>query len=106
MSPLQYFHQLDLLNLLPALVEKIIVPSAVLAEIEVGRENGLDDLLARKTAQRLKIKVIGTLGILLEAKKNNLISEIAPILDKLENLRFRLSDETRKAVLKLADEYL
>ena len=41
-SPLQYLHQLGLLNLLPALVEKIIVPTAVLAEIEIGRESSVD----------------------------------------------------------------
>ncbi len=154
-SPLQYLHQLGLLNLLPALVEKIIVPSAVLAEIEVGRENAvdlpdllaldwieirqakssavlplavdlgvgetevlslalespdaiviLDDLLARKAAGKLGIRIIGTLGILLEAKRKTLIPEIAPILDDLEKLRFRLSDETKKAVLKLAEEQI
>ena len=152
-SPLQYLHQLGLLNLLPDLAEKIIVPSAVFAEIEIGRENAvdlpdllnpnwieirqakslailpplidlgagetevlalalelpdaiaiLDDLLARKAAERLGIKIIGTLGILLEAKRNNLILKISPILGELEKLRFRVSLQTREAVLKLASE--
>jgi len=154
-SPIQYLHQLGLLRLLPALVERIIVPTAVLAEIEIGRENKvdlpdlsmldwveihqvkssavlpsainlgigetkvlalaleskdaiviLDDLLASRAAERLGIKMIGTLGILLEAKRKNLISEIAPILNKLEKLRFRVSPKTKRAVLKLAGEEL
>ncbi len=154
-SPLQYLHQLGLLHLLPALVEKLIVPTAVLAEIEIGRENAvdlpdlstldwieirqaksssvlsltidlgigemevlalaletkdailiLDDLLARQAAGRLGIKIIGTLGILLEAKRKGLISEVSPVLDKLEELRFRVSPKTKRAVLKLAGEEL
>lgn len=66
----------------------------------------LDDLLARKAAEQLGIKLIGTLGILLQAKRKNLLSEIKPILDELENLRFRLSRQTKEAVLKLAGENL
>ena len=41
-SPLQYLHQLCLLHLLPALVEKVAVPTAVFMEIETGRENSVD----------------------------------------------------------------
>ena len=154
-SPLQYLHQLGLLHLLPALVEKVVVPTAVFMEIETGRENWvdlpdlsmlewieirqpqklpvfplpydlgagetevlalaielkdviviLDDLLARRTALALGIEIIGTLGILLEAKRKNLLSEVKPILDKLDKLRFRLSNQTRDAVLKLSGENL
>jgi predicted nucleic acid-binding protein len=154
-SPLQYLHQLGLLHLLPALVEKIIVPPAVLAEIEIGRENTvdlpdlstldwieirqaksssvlsltvdlgigetevlalaleskdavviLDDLLARQAAEKLDFKIIETLGILLEAKRKELISEISPVLDKLQELRFRVSLKTKQAALKLAGEEL
>jgi len=154
-SPIQYLHQLSLLHLLPALVGKVIVPTAVLAEIEIGRENAvdlpdlstldwieirqaktssvlsltvdlgigetevlavaleskdaiviLDDLLARHEAEKLRIKTIGTPGILLEAKRKGLISEISPVLDKLEKLRFWVSPKTKQAVLKLAGEKL
>ena len=40
-SPLQYLHQLEELRLLPALVGKVIVPPAVVAELTVGRELGV-----------------------------------------------------------------
>lgn len=152
-SPLQYLYQLNLLNLLPALMGKIIVPTAVVEEVKTGKENGidlpdlslldwieirepasfdallhvrdlgagetavlalalesneavviLDDALARRTAEKLNLRLIGTLGVLLNAKNKNLITEIAPILERLDSLRFRLAAETKEAVLKLAGE--
>ncbi|MDX1520877.1 MAG: DUF3368 domain-containing protein [Anaerolineae bacterium] len=41
-SPLQYLHQLELLSILPALAEKIIVPPAVKEEIETGKALGIN----------------------------------------------------------------
>ena len=46
----------------------------------------------------------GTLGILLDAKRAGLIDAVAPLLDALQQLRFRLSSSTRADVLKLAGE--
>ena len=40
-SPLQYLHQLELLHILPALMGNIIVPPAVVKELEVGKTLGL-----------------------------------------------------------------
>jgi len=64
----------------------------------------LDDKLARQVAENLKIKLIGTLGVLLDAKRAGLVSTVAPLLDKLHTLRFRLDPETRLAVLRIAGE--
>ena len=64
----------------------------------------LDDALARRVAEVLKIPFIGTLGILLDAKEAGLIAAIRPLLDALHALRFRMSSSTRSAVLKLARE--
>lgn len=64
----------------------------------------LDDFLARQVAQSLKIKLIGTLGILLNAKRTGLIPEVGLLLDKLQTLRFRLDPETHSGVLKIAEE--
>lgn len=64
----------------------------------------LDDALGRRAAELLGIPFTGTLGLLLSAKKMNLIAAVAPILDHLTELRFRLSPSTRTAVLRLADE--
>ena len=41
-SPLQYLHQLGLLPILPALAADILVPEAVVAELEAGRAVGVD----------------------------------------------------------------
>lgn len=64
----------------------------------------LDDRLAREAALHLKIRLTGTLGILLDAKKAGLIDSIKPRIDQLQALGFRLADHTRVAVLKLAGE--
>lgn len=64
----------------------------------------LDDALARRYAHVLNLRMTGTLGVLLKAKETGLLPAVAPVLDRLENLRFRVHPETRQAVLKLAGE--
>ncbi|MBI4781959.1 MAG: DUF3368 domain-containing protein [Oscillatoriophycideae cyanobacterium NC_groundwater_1537_Pr4_S-0.65um_50_18] len=64
----------------------------------------LDDALARKYARQLNLTVAGTLGVLLKAKQIGLIESIAPILDQLHALNFRIAQSTHAAVLKLARE--
>ena len=64
----------------------------------------LDDGLARRIAESLGLPLTGTLGLLLDAKRAGLIESVAPILDRLQQLRFRLAPHTRKAVLNLANE--
>jgi predicted nucleic acid-binding protein len=64
----------------------------------------LDDALGRRVAAMLGLRVRGTLGLLLDAKKTNLIPAVAPLLDKLQILGFRLNSQTAVAVLGLAGE--
>ncbi len=64
----------------------------------------LDDALARQVAESLNLKLTGTLGLLLDAKRAGLIPVIEPILEQLQALRFRLAEHTRRAILKLAGE--
>ncbi len=152
-SPLQYLHQLGHLEILPRLLNRVIVPHSVLQELEAGLENGcdlpdlhslpwleirrpistpalplashlgpgesavlalalessdpaviLDDSLARQAAEHLHIPLIGTLGLLLNAKRVGLLPAIAPCLDRLNQLRFHVSSQTRIAVLRAAGE--
>jgi predicted nucleic acid-binding protein len=152
-SPLQYLHQLNLLELLPLLFQEIIVCDAVILELARGRQLGLvlpipenlswvkvnrpiglagtklagnlgpgessslvlaverpgswlvlDDRLARETAKKLGIPLLGTAGVLLRAKQAGHISSIAPVLDQLDVLGFRLKASTRQIILKLAGE--
>lgn len=64
----------------------------------------LDDALARKTAEQLGIKVTGTLGVLLDAKRAGLIDDLTSVINHLQVLNFRLAPHTRKAVIRLAGE--
>jgi predicted nucleic acid-binding protein len=41
-SPLQYLHQLELLHVLPALTEGVIIPPAVVDELATGRALGVN----------------------------------------------------------------
>lgn len=64
----------------------------------------LDDALARSAAATLGLRVTGTLGLLLDAKRAGLISAVGPILDQLQAVRFRVAPRTRAAILTLAGE--
>ncbi|MBI1784866.1 DUF3368 domain-containing protein [Candidatus Sumerlaeota bacterium] len=151
-SPLQYLHQIGLLEILHGLTgNHLFIPPAVANELDKGRAHGvdlpditrlswisvraprteipfpkelgpgevqvltlaletagsiaiLDDGWARHVAAARNLSYIGTLGLLIRAKRVGLIGKIAPILDQLQALRFRISESTRAAVLKLAEE--
>jgi uncharacterized protein len=152
-SPLQYLHQIGHLHLLPALAEQVFVPPAVVAELSIGRQLGLnlpdptahewitvrppgrvsplplapnlgpgerevlalgleskdailvlDDAFARRIADALGLRLTGTLGILLDAKRAGLIGNVSRILETLSSHGFRLSRATRLAVLRMAEE--
>nr|WP_275974034.1 DUF3368 domain-containing protein [Argonema galeatum] len=64
----------------------------------------LDDALGRRYARLIGVQFTGTLGLLLKGKQVGYMTTIAPILDQLDALRFRLDPSTRAAVLKLAGE--
>ena len=64
----------------------------------------IDDNAAKKTAKFLGFTVTGTLGILLKAKAEKIISEVRPILEKMLAEKFYISDEILNLVLKTARE--
>lgn len=64
----------------------------------------LDDLNARRVAEKLEINITGTLGILLLAKEKNLIKSIKPLMEELVKGDFRISDELYEDMLDLAGE--
>jgi len=64
----------------------------------------LDDGLARRVADRGQIPVIGTLGLLVNAKRVGLVPSVKEQIDRLQAKRFRVSPLTQTAVLKLAGE--
>jgi hypothetical protein len=64
----------------------------------------LDDALARQVAKTLHLRITGTLGILIDAKRTGFIPAVRPLLDQLQSLGFRVATHTRAAVLDLAGE--
>jgi predicted nucleic acid-binding protein len=64
----------------------------------------LDDALARRQAELLEIRCTGTLGVLLKAKRLQILPAIAPVTARLIELGFHLSGRTREAVLRLSGE--
>ena len=60
----------------------------------------LDDLKARKIAKKLNIKMTGTLGVIINAKKKNIISSTKEVLNKLKDAGFRISKEIENEILK------
>ena len=64
----------------------------------------LDDREARLQAKRLEFRVVGTLGILLRAKKLGLIKSLREELNKLKETGFRISESLEEEALKAAGE--
>ncbi len=152
-SPLLYLYRIGVLDWLPRLFARILVPVAVVEELEVGYRQGydvpslrqlawleivdphslpsewltadlgpgelatvalalenptyillLDDLLARQMAQAAGLNVMGTLGILLEARSQGLTECIRPLVGRLEEAGMWMSAELRQRILTLAGE--
>lgn len=152
-SPLQYLHAIGHLVLLEQLYREVIVPQAVVDELDIGRLQGfdvpdcrayswmriesvavpemlalvtnlgrdeaevlalalslpaelviLDDAFARQIAASQNIRYTGTLGVLIQAKRRQLIPAAMPLVDAMQQAGFRLSASARAAVRKLADE--
>jgi len=62
-SPLQYLHQLDLLDLLPTLYSEVLVPYAVVREIEAGRSLGVA-LPVLETLPWLRVQEVANAALL------------------------------------------
>ena len=64
----------------------------------------LDDEPARRLARQLGLSVIGTLGILLAAKRKGLLNAIRPHLDDLLRTNFFIGPELYERLLLVAGE--
>lgn len=64
----------------------------------------LDDLAARKIAEKLGMNYTGTFGIIVRAKREGIIDSVVPILEKIKSTNFRFSDKVYQAFLKAAGE--
>ncbi|PKP35506.1 MAG: DUF3368 domain-containing protein [Bacteroidetes bacterium HGW-Bacteroidetes-15] len=64
----------------------------------------LDDLKARKLAYKLNFKITGALGIIHKAKQMAVIKKVKPLIDKLLETDFRISDKIVEEILTLNNE--
>ena len=64
----------------------------------------IDDLKGRKFAQQLGLTIIGTIGILVDAKLAGIIPSVKPLLTKIKTTNFRISDQLEMLILKKAGE--
>jgi len=64
----------------------------------------LDDALARRIAQAAGLEVWGTLRVLLEARKRDMLPAMAVVIDELKKSGMWISDDIRWRIMKLAGE--
>ncbi len=64
----------------------------------------LDDRAARRMVHSLGVAIVGTLGILLAAKRRGVLTALRPCLDDLDAFHFRVSEPLREQVLRDAGE--
>ena len=64
----------------------------------------LDDKKARRIAQDIGLKITGTVGLLLKAKKDGLIDKIKPLLNQLNDAGFHVGGILYQNALRLANE--
>jgi predicted nucleic acid-binding protein len=64
----------------------------------------IDDRKGRKIAKSRDIRIIGTGGILIAAKKKGMLDKVAPIIDNLSDVGYRLAPVLCQRILELADE--
>jgi len=64
----------------------------------------MDERKGRQIAQSMGIKITGTLGILLQAKKLGVVEQIKPLLDTLITSNIRISESLYHLILEQADE--
>ena len=64
----------------------------------------LDDLPARRIAQLLHLTVIGSMGLLLQAKHKGLIGAVKPLIEEMQKTGFRVSEHVVTTILMAANE--
>ena len=64
----------------------------------------IDERKARRYAERLKLPLSGTLGVLLLAKEEKIISTISPLIKAIQEAGLYLHDDLIEQVLQIAGE--
>jgi predicted nucleic acid-binding protein len=64
----------------------------------------IDDLKGRKFANQLGLTIIGTIGVIVDAKLAGIIPSIKPILSKIKSTNFRITEQLEALILKRSGE--
>jgi len=64
----------------------------------------MDERKGRQIAVSMGIKIIGTLGILVQAKRLGMVAEVKPLMDTLLNANIRISESLYRSILEQIDE--
>ena len=64
----------------------------------------IDDLKGRKFAHQPGLTIIGTIGVILDAKLAGIIPSVKPILSKIKSTNFRITEQLELLILKRAGE--
>jgi len=64
----------------------------------------IDDLKGRKFANQLGLTITGTLGVIVDAKLANIIPSVKPLIERIKNTNFRISERIEAAILLKAQE--
>ncbi|MEA5418439.1 DUF3368 domain-containing protein [Spirulina sp. CCNP1310] len=101
-------HSVQNQQLVAELITRINIgeAEAIALAVEVGAGRLLiDERLGRQAAKNVGLKITGVLGILLFAKRLNLISAVKPIMNDLTTqANFRISSQLYADVLREANE--
>ena len=64
----------------------------------------IDDLKGRKLAKQLGLTIIGTIGVIVDAKLLGIIPSIKPLILKIKKTNFRISQQLEQLLLVKAGE--
>ena len=64
----------------------------------------IDDLKGRKLASQLGLAIIGTIGVIVDAKLAGVIPSVKPILSKIKSTNFRITEQLELLIIKRAGE--
>lgn len=64
----------------------------------------IDEVKGRKIARMMGVRITGTLGVLVTAKRKGYIKEVKPFISEIQQTNFRISDKLISRVLEKVDE--
>jgi predicted nucleic acid-binding protein len=86
----------------------LLVDKGEASVITLAHEKGfkviLDDRQARLIAKQLMLSVIGTIGLLIEAKRKGVIQYLNPVIQDLEMNGFYLSNALKNEAIRIVNE--